>query len=90
MLALKKLIFQEITWQRNHRLFISIPTYIKKIGRKITMVFHCFEEIQKYTEQLLYTNDIHNIEEAINVYDKFEKKIILDWPLCESSDIMLA
>ena len=89
MLALKKLIFQEITCQRNHRLFIRIPTYIKKIGRKITMVFHCFEEIQKYTEQLLYTNDIHNIEEAINVYDKFEKKIILDWPLCESSHIIL-
>ena len=54
------------------------------------MVFYCFEEIQKYSEQLLYTNDINNIEEAINVYDKFEKKIILNWPLCESSDIMLA
>ena len=84
------IIFQEITWQRNHGLFITNPTDIKKIGRKITMVFHCFEEIQKYSKQLLFTGDIDNIEEAINVYDKFEKKIILGWPLCESSDIMLA
>ena len=79
-----------MTWQRNHGLFITIPIDIKKIGRKITIVFHWFEEIQKYSEQLLCTGDIDNIEEAINVYDKFEKKIILDWPLCESSDIMLA
>ena len=56
---------------------MKIPTDIKKIGRKITMVFHCFEEIQKYSKQLLFTGDIDNIEEAINVYDKFEKKIIL-------------
>ena len=90
LLALKKFIFQEITWQRNHRLFIIIPTDIKKIGRKTTMVFHWFEEIQIYSEQLLCTGYIVNTEEAINVYDKFEKKIILDWPLCESSDIMLA
>ena len=90
LLALKKFIFQEITWQRNHRLFITIPTDIKKIGRKTTMVFHWFEEIQIYSKQLLCTGYIVNTEEAINVYDKFEKKIILDWPLCESSDIMLA
>ena len=74
LLALKKIIFQEITWQRNHRLFMTIPTDIKKIGKKITMVFHWFEEIQKYSEQLLCTRDIDNMEEAINVYDKFEKK----------------
>ena len=49
LLALKKLIFQEITWQRNHGLFITIPTEIKKIGKKNTMVFHWFEEIQKYS-----------------------------------------
>ena len=54
------------------------------------LLFHWSEEFQKYSEQLLCTEDIDNIEEAINVYDKFEKKIILDWPLCESSDIMLA
>ena len=54
------------------------------------MVFHWFEETQIHSEQLLCTRDINNIQEAINVYDKFEKKIILDWPLCESSGIMLA
>ena len=47
------------------------------------MVFFCFKKIQKYSKQLLCTG------EAINVYDKFEKKLILNWPLCESSDIML-
>ena len=88
-LALKKLIFQEITRQKNHGLSITIPTDIKKIGRKTTMVFHWFEEFQKYSEQLLCTEDIDNIKEAINVYDKFEKKFIHDWPLCESSHIML-
>ena len=36
-LALKKLIFQEITWQKNHGLSIIIPTDIKKIGRKTTI-----------------------------------------------------
>ena len=39
------------------------------------MVFHWFKEIiQKSYEQLLCTENIDNIEEAINVYDKFEKK----------------
>ena len=46
LLALKKLIFQEITWQRNHGLFITVPIDIKKIGRKITMVFHCFKKFK--------------------------------------------
>ena len=36
-LALKKLIFQEITWQKNHGLSIIIPTDINKIGRKTTI-----------------------------------------------------
>ena len=53
LLALKKLIFQEIIWQINYGVFITIPTNIKKIGRKITVAFHCFEEVQKYFEQLL-------------------------------------
>ena len=39
LLYLKKRISQEITWQRNHGLFIKIQTDIKKTGRKITMVF---------------------------------------------------
>ena len=41
------------------------------------MVCHCFEEIQKYSKQVLYTGDIDNIEETINVYDKFEEKMYL-------------
>ena len=45
-----------------------------KIGRKIRMLFHCFEKIHKYSKQLLCTGDIGNTEDAINVYDKFEKK----------------
>ena len=65
-----KKTFQQITWQRNHELFITIPTDIKKIGGKITMVFHWFKEIQKYFKQLLCTGDIDNIEEAVNVYVK--------------------
>ena len=39
LLYLKKRISKEITWQRNHGLFIKIQTDIKKTGRKITVVF---------------------------------------------------
>ena len=39
LLYLKKRISQEITWQRNHGLFIKIQTDIKKTARKITVVF---------------------------------------------------
>ena len=65
------------------------PTDIRKINRRITAAFHCFEEIQKYSDQLLCTGEIDNIEEARDVYDKFERQVPLDWPLCESSGIML-
>ena len=66
------------------------PTDIWKINRRITTAFHCFEKIQKYSDQLLCTGEIDNIDEARDVYDKFERQIPLDWPLCESSGIMLA
>ena len=72
-----------MTWQGNHGLFITIPTDIKKMVEKLQWYFFSSKKSKKYPKQLLCTG------EAINVYGKFEKKLILNWPLCESSDIVL-
>lgn len=53
-------------------------------------MFHYFEDIKKYTDQLFYTWGIIDIGEPLDVYDKFERKIPLDWPLCVSPDITQA
>ena len=86
----KKIYIPRNNRQKKHEQFIMTPTDIRKINRRITAAFHCFEEIQKYSDQLLCTGEIDNIEEARDVYDKFERQVPLDCPLCESSGIMLA
>lgn len=66
---------------------MSVPLPIRKFNRKISLLFHYFEDIKNHTENLFCTGNINNLEETMDV--KFENNTILEWPLCVSSEIML-
>ena len=74
--------------QRNCWKFIRSPPIIRKINRKITFVSNYFSCIEKYASQLFCARDIESIHEAINIYEKYDKKIPLAWPVCTSTDIL--
>ena len=61
---------------------------IKKINRRITLVFHYFAFIEKSANNLFCKGDIENINQAIDVYEKCIKKIPLEWPISTSTDIL--
>ena len=76
--------------QRNSDWFINpSPLQIKKINRKIMWVFHYLDSIKSNVDMLFRTGDVENVNEAISIYEKYENKILLEWPLCVSPDIML-
>ena len=62
--------------QRNCRQFIRSPPNGRKINRKITLVFHYFAHIEKNASQLFCTGDIENINQAIDIYEKYGKKLL--------------
>ena len=74
--------------QRNCGQFIRSPPIVRKINRKIKLIFHCFSRIEKNGSQLFCTGDIENINQAIDIYEKYDKKIPLEWSICTSTDIL--
>ena len=76
--------------QRNCGQFIRSPPIVRKNNRKIKLIFHCFSRIEKNASQLFCTGDIENINQAIDIYEKYDKKIPLEWPICTSTDILRA
>ena len=65
-----------------------ITPIVKNLNRKITLLFHSFSQIKKYIDNLFCTGDIKNIDEAINVYENYNKKIPLEWLVCVCTDIL--
>ena len=64
------------------------PPIIKRINRKIALFFQYFSCIEKNASQLFCTGNIESIDEAINIYEKYNKEIPLGWPICTSTDIL--
>ena len=62
--------------QRNSGQFIRSPPIVRKIYRKIKLVFHYFVYIEKNTGQLFWMGDIENINQAIDIYKKYDKKLL--------------
>ena len=62
--------------QRNCGQLIKSPPIVRKINRKITLVFHYFAWIEKNPSQLFCTGDTENINEAIDIYEKYGKKFL--------------
>ena len=62
--------------QRNCGQFIRSPQIVSKIDRKITLVFHYFACIEKNASQLFCTGDLENINQAIDIYEKYDKKLL--------------
>ena len=83
----KKATFQNVKIQRNCGQVITITPIVKNLNRKITLLFHSFSQIKKYIDNLFCTGDIKNIDEAINVYENYNKKIPLEWLVCVCTDI---
>ena len=84
----KKATFQNVKIQRNCGQVITITPIVKNLNRKITLLFHSFSQIKKYIDNLFCTGDIKNIDEAINVYENYNKKIPLEWLVCVCTDIL--
>ena len=84
----KKATFQNVKIQRNCGQVITITPIAKNLNRKITLVFHSFSQIKKYIDNLFCTGDIKNIDEAINIYENYNKKIPLEWLVCVCTDIL--
>ena len=62
--------------QRNCGQFIMSPPSVRKINRKITLVFHYFACIEKNASQLFFPGDIENINQVIGIYEKYDKKLL--------------
>ena len=61
--------------QRNCGQFIRSPQIVSKIDKKITLVFHYFGCIEKNASQLLCTGDIENINQGIDIHEKYDKNL---------------
>ena len=70
----KKTKFKHVIIQRNRGQFIRSLPMIKKNTTKISLVFHYFACIEKTASQLFCTDNIETINEAINIYEKYNKK----------------
>ena len=62
--------------QRNCGQFIRSPPIVRKINKKITLVFYYFGSIEKNSSQLFCMGDIENINQAIDIYEKYDKKLL--------------
>ena len=49
---------------------------IERINRKITLAFHYFACIEKNASQLFFPGDVENINQAIDIYEKYDKKLL--------------
>ena len=47
-----------------------------------------FARTEKPASQLFCAGDIENINQAIDIYKKYDKKIPLDWPICAWTDVL--
>ena len=74
--------------QRKCGQFIRLSPIARKINRKITLVFHYFARIEKNASYLFCTGEIANIYQAIDIYEKYDKNIPLEWPISTSTDIL--
>ena len=57
----------------NERYLAPSPPLVRKLNRKIMLMFHCFKRI-RLNADLFRTGDIENITQAIEAYEKFDKK----------------
>ena len=63
--------------QRNCGQFIRSPPIVRKINRRITLVFHYSACIDNNLSQLFCTSAIENINQAIDIYEKCDLKYYL-------------
>ena len=60
----------------------------EKINNGIVLVFHYFASLEKSASNLFCMGDIENIDQAIDVYENYIKKIPLEWSICTSTNIL--
>ena len=88
LVEIKKQKFKHMILQRNCGQFTRSPPIVRKNNRKIILVFHYFACIEKNASQLFCTSYIENINQAINIYEKYDKNVPQAWPVCTSTDIL--
>ena len=75
---IKKEKIKDVTKQRNSRKFTtSSSLLIKKLNKNITQIFHHFDCIKSNADILFCTGEVENVNQVVELYKKYEKKIIL-------------
>ena len=69
LVEIKKQKFQNMITQKNRGKFMASPPIVRKIGRKIILVFHYFACIERNTSQVFSTGYVENIKEALEIYE---------------------
>ena len=83
---IKKQNFKRIL-QRGHAQFIRSPPIVRKVKIEKLHFFLLFW-IEKKASQLFCMGNIENINQAIDIYETYNKNIPLEWPICTSTDIL--
>ena len=74
VVEIKKQRFKHIILERNRWEFLRSTPIVRKINGKIKLAFHCFAHIEKNVSRLFCMGDIENINQAIEIYEKFDQK----------------
>ena len=61
---------------------------IKNLNKKITQIFYHFDCIKSNVDIVFCTGEVENINQVIELYEKYEKKITLEWQFNFSPDLM--
>ena len=85
---MKKQKLKHMIRQRNCVEFIESAPVSEKINNGIVLVFHYFASLEKSASNLFCMGDIENIDQAIDVYENYIKKIPLEWLICTSTNIL--
>ena len=86
---MKKEKNKDVIKQRNSGQFTTLSSPpIKNLNKKITQTFHHFDCIKSTADILFCTGEEGNINQAIELSEKYKKKITLEWQFSFSLDII--
>ena len=88
LVEMKKQKLKHMIRQRNCVEFTESAPVSEKINNGIVLVFHYFASLEKSASNLFCMGDIENIDQAIDVYKNYIKKIPLEWSICTSTNIL--
>ena len=86
---IKKEKIKDVIKQKNSGRFTAPSSpLIKKLKKKTTQIFPHFDCMKSNVDILVCTGEVENINQATELYEKYQNKITLEWQFSFSPDIM--